>query len=248
MNFQLFIYICFLQRSSKSIAITTFVPNRYMSHSSIHGSRNIQRETAPNGTHANKVVDEEVLIQRVFERDPRQGCEILFQKYYKALCSHAIRFVYSREVAEDIVSEIFCRFWTDQTYNGITTSYRAYLFKAVRFSAYNYIKWELSKKRNEVDFEIALETMNSFDAGESILFDELSDEISRIIENLPAQCKRVFMLSRFENMKYAQIAATLSISVKMVEAHVSKALHILRDQLKNQDLLSFLIIASFLRF
>jgi RNA polymerase sigma-70 factor (family 1) len=219
-----------------------------MSHSSIHGSPNIPQGGAANGNHAQKIVDEEVMIQRVFERDPRQGCEILFQKYYRVLCSHAIRFVYSREVAEDIVSEIFCRFWTDQTYDIISTSYRAYLFKAVRFSAYNYIKWELSKKRNEIDFEIALESMKSFDASESILFDELSGEISKIIENLPPQCKRVFMLSRFENMKYAEIAATLNISVKMVEAHVSKALHILRQKLNLKDLLSILIIASFLRF
>jgi RNA polymerase sigma-70 factor (ECF subfamily) len=213
----------------------------------MHESQNIQREISMNDIRDRKIVDEEVMIQRVFDKDPRQGCEILFQKYYKVLCSHAIRFVYSKEVAEDIVSEIFCRFWTDQTYNIITTSYRAYLFKAVRFSAYNYIKWELSKKRNETDFEIALETINSFDAGETILFDELSDEISRIIENLPTQCKRVFMLSRFENKKYAEIAMTLNISVKMVEAHVSKALHILREKLKIKDLLSFLIVASFLK-
>jgi RNA polymerase sigma-70 factor (ECF subfamily) len=55
------------------------------------------------------------------------------------------------------------------------------------------------------------------------------------------------MLSRFENKKYAEIAMTLNISVKMVEAHVSKALHILREKLKIKDLLSFLIVASFLK-
>lgn len=219
-----------------------------MSHSSMHGPQEIKPQVSGNDTRIRKIVDEEVMIQRVFDLDPRQGCEILFQKYYKVLCSHTIRFVYSREVAEDIVSEIFCRFWTDQTYNVITTSYRAYLFKAVRFSAYNYIKWELSKKRNETDFQIALETMGSFDAGETILFDELSDEISKIIEGLPAQCKRVFMLSRFENKKYTEIAASLNISVKMVEAHVSKALHILREKLVIKDLLSLLIVATFLRF
>lgn len=219
-----------------------------MSHSPVHGPQEIKREIGAIDKHDLKIVDEEIMIKRVFDKDPRQGCEILFQKYYKVLCSHAIRLVYCREVAEDIVSEIFCRFWTDQTYNVINTSYRAYLFKAVRFSAYNYIKWELSKKRNETDFEIALENIRSFDAGETLLFDELSTEISTIIENLPTQCKRVFMLSRFENKKYAEIAATLNISVKMVEAHVSKALQILREKLKIKDLLSFVLISSFLGF
>ena len=173
----------------------------------MHGSHKRSGETSTNEPHDVRIIDEEILIHRVFATDPRQGCEILFQKYYKVLCSHAIRFVYSKEVAEDIVSEIFCRFWTDQIYLTITTSYRAYLFKAVRFSAYNYVKWELSKKRSETDFTVALENIDSLDAAETILFDELSDEISRIIESLPTQCKRVFMLSRFENKKYAEIAA-----------------------------------------
>ena len=218
-----------------------------MSHSPIHGSEKDPGEPGTIDHQDARIIDEEVMIHRVFGTDPRQGCEILFQKYYKVLCSHAIRFVYSKEVAEDIVSEIFCRFWIDQIYLNISTSYRAYLFKAVRFSAYNYVKWELSKKRNETDFQIALETINSFDAAETILFDELSDEISRIVENLPTQCKRVFMLSRFENKKYAEISAELNISIKMVEAHVSKALHILRERLKIKDLLPFFLIA-FLRF
>ncbi|HYG17346.1 MAG TPA: RNA polymerase sigma-70 factor [Ohtaekwangia sp.] len=193
-----------------------------------------------------KIIDEEILIKRVFDNDPRQGCEILFKKYYKILCSHAIRLVCSKEAAEDIVGEIFCRFWSDRIYLSINTSYRAYLFKAVRFSAYNYIRWELSKRRKEIDTDSLLDQINSFRPEETMLFDELAAEISRSIENLPNQCRRIFMLSRFENLKYHEIAAKLGISVKAVEAQVSKALDVLRTRLKSSDLIPIALIACFL--
>ena len=122
-----------------------------MNESDIHDLNNPDQRNARDGQGA-KIIDEEAMIKLVFDQDPKQGCEILFQKYYRVLCSHAIRFVHSKEVAEDIVSELFCRFWTDQIYLSINTSYRAYLFKAVRFSSYNYVRWELNKRKNELIF------------------------------------------------------------------------------------------------
>ena len=76
-----------------------------------------------------------------------------------------------------------------------------------------------------------------------MLIDELSEEINRTIDNLPAQCKKVFMLSRFENRKYSEIATELGISIKAVEAHISKALETLRAKLKSSDLLTLFFLA-----
>src|SRR5436190_16590866 len=191
-----------------------------MNNDSLHSPSYLRKDVKSAEELVNdfKIIDEEVLIKKTFDNDPQAGCEILFQKYYAILCSHAVRFVYSREVAEDIVSDIFCKFWSDQIYLSINTSYRAYLFKAVRFNSYNYIRWELSKRKNEVDLENFTDQMNSIRLEETMLFDELAEEIDRLIENLPNQCKKVFVLSRFENKKYQEIANELGISVKAVEA------------------------------
>jgi RNA polymerase sigma-70 factor (ECF subfamily) len=215
-----------------------------MSHSETHQS-NFQSARGADDREF-KIIDEEKLVKRVFDTDPKQGCEILFKKYYRLLCSHAVRFVYSKEVAEDIVGEIFCRFWSDQIYSSITTSYRAYLFKAVRFSAYNYIRWELSKRRNEVDLDQLLDQMQEFKPEETLMFDELAAVIGKSIDTLPTQCRKIFMLSRFENRKYREIADELRISVKAVEAQISKALEILRNKLKSGDLLSVALISCYL--
>jgi RNA polymerase sigma-70 factor (family 1) len=218
-----------------------------MNHSDLHDLGNtLHNETDSGEKKESKIIDEEILIKRIFDHNPKQGCEILFRKYYRILCSHALRLVYSKEIAEDIVAEIFCRFWSDQVYLNITTSYRAYLFKAVRFSSYNYLRWELTKKNNRFDFENFIADVNSLRPEETMLFDELSEEIGRVIEDLPSQCKKVFLLSRFENKKYREIADELGISIKAVEGHVSKALEKLRSRLKGRDLLSLFLLAYLL--
>lgn len=187
------------------------------------------RNTSPLQPHQaeTRVIDGELLLQETFNSDPRQGCALLFRLYYAPLCSHAIRFVYSRQVAEDIVAEVFCRFWDERTFQRIDTSFRAYLFKSVRHRAYNYIKFELSRNAGE-KFPADGTSANPCDL---LQYDELYQMLDRTINALPQQCKRVFMLSRMENKGYHDIAAELNISVKAIEAHISRALRILRGKI-----------------
>lgn len=172
-----------------------------------------------------RVIDAELLLKETFNSDPRQGCALLFRLYYAPLCSHVIRFVYSRQIAEDIVAEVFCRFWDERIFQRINTSFRAYLFKSVRCRAYNYIKLELSRNAGE-KFSPDL----SSDPCELLQYDELYQMLDRTINALPQQCKRVFMMSRMENKQYNDIARELNVSVKAIEAQISKALRILREK------------------
>jgi RNA polymerase sigma-70 factor (ECF subfamily) len=189
-----------------------------------------------------KLLDEDLLIRKTFEIDPKQGCEILFRKYYHLLCSHAVRLVHSSEIAEDLVSELFVKLWTGRLYRNINTSYRAYLFKAVRFSAYNYIRYELGKTERMDKVTTWHDPLfNSFKPEEALLFEELTHEIDQIINQLPTQCRTVFVLSRFGNRKYKEIADELGISVKSVEAHITKALDTLRKRLKATGMASITI-------
>src|SRR5688500_9355192 len=178
-----------------------------------------------------RIVDAEVLLQETFNTDPQQGCSLLFRLYYAPLCSHVIRFVYSRQVAEDIVADVFCRFWDNRIFQNITTSYRAYLFKSVRHSAYNYIKFQLSRNAHRAKLGI---DQNCSDPCEILQYDELYQLLDKTINALPQQCKRVFVLSRMENKRYQDIAAELDISVKAIEAHISKALRILRKKINSE--------------
>ena len=189
------------------------------------------------------IVNEEVFLQKIFAQDARQGCETLFKRYYANLCNHATRFVYSEEVAEDIVSEVFVSFWQNRVFEKINTSYRAYLYKAVRYRSYNYIKYELNQTEtlypNESDMDIPALQPDAI-----LQYNELCHKLDRIIQDLPPQCRKAFQLNRLEGKKYAQVAEELNITVSAVERLISRALAKLRVELKEGWLLSVLFMVS----
>ena len=180
------------------------------------------------------LLDNESIVRSVLKNNPDKGFEMIFKRYYKPLCNHAVRFVYSKEIAEDIVSEVFVNFWKKKHYENVTISYRAYLYQAVRNTIYNHLKSEFGKKSNHglyVDYS-SKEKELEFDTPQRILlFDELFQKIEQSVENFPPQCQKVFLLSRFEGKKNREIAEELDIKIKTVEAHMMKALSILKNAL-----------------
>ncbi|WP_138478592.1 hypothetical protein [Dyadobacter bucti] len=75
-----------------------------------------------------------------FERDYKSGFVLLFKTYYAPLCSHAMRLVHSRQVAEELVSEVFYQFYITQAHKSITSSYCSYLFGSVRTGCHAYMR------------------------------------------------------------------------------------------------------------
>ncbi|TKT90813.1 RNA polymerase sigma-70 factor [Dyadobacter frigoris] len=184
------------------------------------------------------VTDDEMLLRNQFDLDPEKGCELLFRRYYVNLCNHAIRFVHSREVAEDIVSEIFTVFWQNQIFKQVNTSYRAYLYQSVRNRSFNYLKGQMKFSHAAEDF---IQTSNSPNPDEALQYTELHQKIENIIRDLPPQCRRAYLLKRVEGKKYSEIAEELKISAKAVEALVSRALVRLRKELSAHWILIFLL-------
>jgi len=90
------------------------------------------------------VFDSELFLRKAFEQEPRKGFELLFRQYYTPLCSHAVRFVYSRQLAEDLVSEVFYQFYRSEAYRNVRSSYISYLFTAVRNEAFTHLKKEFN--------------------------------------------------------------------------------------------------------
>jgi RNA polymerase sigma-70 factor (family 1) len=181
--------------------------------------------------------DTELFTRLVFQESPKKGCELLFRRYHQALCSHAVRFVYSKETAEDIVSDVFCKFWKTKAYENITSSYRYYLFRSVRNEAYNYLRLEFQKLEN---IETAMVHEEAFcqRPDQIMQFEEVLHKVEHLVEALPPQCRKVFLLSRFEGKKYQDIATELGLSIKTVEVHIVKALALVRKGLKDHWLTS----------
>lgn len=187
-----------------------------------------------------KMIGEEVLLQKIFAQNPQQGCEILFRKFYANLCNHAIRFVYAKDVAEEIVAEVFANFWQKRVFEYINSSYQAYLYKAVRYRAYNHLKFELNRTAPLEQYDYRVESSLSPD--EMLHYHDLSNKVDSLIQQLPVQSRRAFQMHRIEGKKYTEIAAELNITVSAVERLISRALAKLRQDLKGDWLLALSIL------
>ena len=180
--------------------------------------------------------DDEIFIKRAFDQSPEEGCELLFRRYHRALCSHAVRYVYSREIAEDIVSDVFVKFWTKKVFNSINSSYRFYLFRSVRNEAYSYLRSEFKglDSLENTDQNVSSDSLRPDNITQ---FEESYNRVKELVESLPPQCRKIFLMSRFEGKKHQEIANELGISIKTVEAHITKGLKILKNGMK--DYLTF---------
>lgn len=137
------------------------------------------------------------------------------------------------EEAKNLVHEVFMALWEKFESLPADTNHRSYLFTAVKNRSLNYLrdrKMHLSVDR--------VEDTAATEASGRVEVSELEKEIELAINTLPERCRIIFEMSRFEEMKYAEIAEKMGISVKTVEAQMSKALNILRNHLT--DFLSIL--------
>lgn len=178
-------------------------------------------------------IDAEFFIRKAFETDPRLGCELLFRHYYQPLCSHAVKLLYSKAIAEDIVADIFYQFYLKGTFQQITTSYRAYLYKTVRHRAYNYLRWETQRTTN-LDSLAGYSDDRTLQPDSITQYEELYQDVEKTINALPPQCRKIYLMHRFESKKYTEIAEEMNLAPKTVEVQIRKASHFLRDVLKKK--------------
>lgn len=158
--------------------------------------------------------------------------ELLFRQYYNSLCNYANGIVKDVDEAEDMVQQVMITIWEKRNALQITTSLKSYLFRAVHNASLNSIRKQKTITLY-TESNLHSQEMSEVATSGNVMTKELNSQIGVAIEKLPQQCRMVFKLSRFENMKYAEIAAHLEISVKTVENHMGKALKLLRMELKD---------------
>lgn len=198
-----------------------------------------------DGDHSNSVVnlDPEILIRRAFESSINQGIELLFRYYYRSLCSHAVRYVSSKEVAEDIVSDIFFKFHSEQIFRDIKTSFRAYLFTSVRYRAFDYVRLE-AKRNTSMQYAEFVSIRPEQQPDQITQYEDLYHDVENAVNSLPAKRRRIFIMHRFEGKKHQDIAAELNLSLRTVEAQMFQATHQIRAVIRDKWFLFLLAISQ----
>lgn len=157
--------------------------------------------------------------------------EEMFRGYHQQLCRYAFTIVKDADQAQEMVQDVFLRIWERRGTIEITTSVKAYLYRSVHNACLNLNQQK--KKEVRMD-EVSLKVIHpSANAEERVQDGELNRAIASGLDKLPAECRKVFEMSRFGEMKYREIADALGISVKTVENQMGKALRIMREQLSD---------------
>lgn len=173
--------------------------------------------------------DEEKMVKRIRKGDER-AFEVLFQEHSEELCEFAYSFVQSPEVAEDLVHDVFCDIWDRRDDLTPPGTVKAYLFRAVRNKALNWLKAQ--RVRKEWKTEKKHEDVKSFESTSAAAeCEDLKEALRQAIEELPERRRLVYRMVRNRNMSYAEVAAALDITRKTVENQMGRALKHLRERL-----------------
>jgi RNA polymerase sigma-70 factor (ECF subfamily) len=179
--------------------------------------------------------DEEI-VKRLKADDNRLFNDLV-TKYYTDLTRFALTYVRHKEVAEDLVQDVFVSLWERRYAIQIKTSLEAYLFTAVKYSAINFFNRKFADYGNDLELT-SLNHPYANSTEELINSNELAKTISEAIHCLPEKCRVIFDLSRNAGLSYKEIALALNISTKTVETQISIALTRLRAYLgKHWDVL-----------
>ena len=175
----------------------------------------------------------ELIILAKIKGGDIKAFEEIFRRYYSPLCWYAAGITGSMESAEEIVEELFYILWKNREQIQVFQSVKSYLYRAVRNEAVQYCEHQEVKERYCNSVQAIQEQGYSSDPHYQMEYKELQELIQHTLEKLPDRRRRIFKMHRLQGMKYAEIALSLSLSIKTVEAEMTKVLRTLRNEVDN---------------
>lgn len=180
-------------------------------------------------------MEEADIILDLLKKGEKKGLEMLFRRFYEPLVLYAYKFLREQSEAEDIVQEVFIRFWKRDKFIGIESYLRSYLYQSVRNACLNYLTEKKGVTWGGLE---SVRNMAEELPEENVWLAHL-EEIYRKIEELPLKTRSVFKGVILENKKYKQVADEQHISVNTVKTLLARALSTLRNQLSQSSFILF---------
>jgi len=160
--------------------------------------------------------------------------EMLFRRYYAVLCQWAHHYLHDRDASEEVVQDLFYHLWRDHASLSIRISVKSYLYRAVSNNCMMILRNQ--SRRAAIESDLARETqIRESQPSDALENKEIMEIVNRTLEELPERPATIFRMSRYEGMKYREIAEKLSISIKTVEANMGKALEMFRKNLQEYN-------------
>jgi len=186
----------------------------------------------------------ESILLRKLKNDDQSAFTIIFTKYYPDLVRFSYGFTRNSDASEEIVQEVFLKLWENRNSMEIHSSLKSFLLKTVQNRSIDSLR-HASITHKYASLVLDHPILSENDTENYILFSELENNFDHALEKIPVQYAEVFRMSRMETLNYQEIAAKLGISVRTVEVRIGKALSLLREELKEFLLLSFIFLQLF---
>ncbi|MDP2035858.1 MAG: RNA polymerase sigma-70 factor [Ignavibacteria bacterium] len=177
--------------------------------------------------HNNKITDLE-LFQRIKESDPA-ALKILFERYFNPLCYFSFQIVKSIELSEETVSDVFAELWIKRSRINIQTSFKSYLYTAVKNRSINYYKQEKRISEPLDPNQLHLITSQT-ETDQLVNQQDLEKYIEELLNKLPEKRGLIFRMNRIDGLSYQEIADILSISIHTVQNQMIKAVKFMAEQ------------------
>lgn len=171
--------------------------------------------------------DKELIL--LLKQDNQDAFGILYQRYWGKVYSFSRYYLYTKENAEDVVSEVFIKLWDSRLLLDDDSNMKGLLFILTRNLVFNQYRKKINEDAFRTFMLSAVEEL--YDLEEQIEANDLKEYITQLVEELPSQRQRVFKMSRNEQKSYKEIAAELHITEKTVERHINEALKYLRKNI-----------------
>lgn len=178
------------------------------------------------------LTDEDLLA--LLKNDDEKAFAVLYDRYWERMTVKAYTTLGSHVDAEEIVQDTFVNLWKKRHTIALKYSFKTYISAVVKYEIYAKIAG-LKKRKDLAGVEV--DTLNVIDDSTQqwLAFDELRVHLETAIQTLPEKCRLVFLMSRFDELSNEEIAQSLSLSKKTVEAHITKALKTLRGNISDVD-------------
>jgi RNA polymerase sigma-70 factor (family 1) len=154
---------------------------------------------------------------------------MLFKKYYQPLYRFSGRLVWDAQAAENIVQDLFVTLWIQKNHLKITSGLKSYLYQAVKNRALTHLK--KARRMGSLINPLAIKSGTAASPEETYLNKELYTAVHQAIAKLPNKCRHIYLMKRYDNLAYAEIAETLNISLNTVKTQLQRALKSLEKQL-----------------
>ena len=175
--------------------------------------------------------DDIIVFKKIKEGDIKTF-EKVFRQFYTPLCIYASSITDRNEVSEEIVQDVFYNIWKDKENIQIQNSIKNYLYGAVKNHSLRYREHLLVQERHQEYVWNYRSEETDMSPQDLLEYNELEGVVTNILKKLPERRAQIFNMHRMDGKKYKEIADFFSISVKTVEAEMTKTYQALRQGVK----------------